>query len=163
MSSDLDLNAAYRLTLQPRTFMTAGPPNISFLIKAIKFHTEQAEVVTASMLLIIQWVVQRWITEDQQVGYVYHQASLVIKFIFITKFNCIYSKILSRVTRKMFQSDSKKSRPRIPLNSFLRMVENDSYLWFRNFRGEVKPPVKQPFLCCSYDVLFDDKLIVGNF
>lgn len=127
-----------------RTFLTVVLSNSSFLIKGINFHTEQPEVVTKSMLLIIQWVVRRWITGDQQVGYVYHQASLVIKFIFIIKFNCIYSKILSRVKHKIFQPDSKKSRPRIPLNSFLRRAENDSSLWFPYFRGsKVKPSVKQ--------------------
>lgn len=62
MSRDLGqiaeaLNKAYWLTVQPRTFMTALLANISFLIKVINFPTEQAEVVTKSMVLIIQWVV----------------------------------------------------------------------------------------------------------
>ena len=41
-------------TTQARTFMTGLLSYVSFLIEAINFPIEQAEVVTKSMILIIQ-------------------------------------------------------------------------------------------------------------
>ena len=56
------LNKTCWTTTQARTFMTALLPYVSFLTEAINFPMEQAEVVTKSMILIIQWVVPRWNT-----------------------------------------------------------------------------------------------------
>ena len=48
------LNKTCWTTTQARTFMTALLSYVSFLTEAINFPMEQAEVVTKSMILIIQ-------------------------------------------------------------------------------------------------------------